>query len=403
MSRALTIQQHIAAPPDQVYRAFTTGTALREWLSEMATTSTKVGGYLFVAWDDGYYAAGQFTALEDGQRVAFTWHGRDEPARTAVDVALKPTRGGTEVTVTHTIGEGDAWDAFAAEVTRGWEMSLENLASVLGKGPDLRIVRRPMLGIILSDFDETIAAREGVPVSKGMRIDDVVAGMGAAAAGLTSGDVIVEIGGHAIVDWASLSHALSAHHAGDEVPVTFYRGSAKQTVSMRLSGRPLPTIPDSVAALAEALQARMNAVDKELGAFLDGLTDVEADFQPAEDAWSVKETLAHLIHGERGWQQYIGELVTGQEPWHDDYGGNLAARTQATVAVNPTLADLRAAHRHAQAETVALISRLPAAFVKERDKFWRLAYYTLEPPYHFHSHLAQMEAAVAAAREAQPA
>jgi S1-C subfamily serine protease len=64
-----------------------------------------------------------------------------------------------------------------------------------------------MLGIMLSDFNAEIAKSMGLPVSSGVRIDGTVPGMGAEAAGLQSGDVIVGMAGYPVGDFSSLTHA----------------------------------------------------------------------------------------------------------------------------------------------------------------------------------------------------
>jgi hypothetical protein len=47
---------------------------------------------------------------------------------------------------------------------------------------------------------------------------------------------------------------------------------------------------------------------------------------------------------------------------------------------------------------MALYSNLPPEFMDLKGSYWRLAYYTVESPYHFQSHLSQMRAAIEAAR-----
>ena len=72
-SETLTFERTVAASPAEVYRAFTSSTALREWLCDTATTSPRANGHLFVGWNDGYYATGHFTELLQNRAVCFTW------------------------------------------------------------------------------------------------------------------------------------------------------------------------------------------------------------------------------------------------------------------------------------------------------------------------------------------
>jgi hypothetical protein len=316
-------------------------------------------------------------------------------------VDLAPAAGGTHVRVTHALGQGDGWEETVEAMQQAWPFSLENLASIFDDGSDLRFTTRPMLGIIVGNFDEAMAAKLGVPVSKGTRLDDVVPEMGAAAAGLEPDDVIVAINGREVVDWETMSNALQRHRAGDTVPVVFYRGPEKHETEMTLSGRPLPAMPDSVAALLGVAEKRYAETDEELEAFFDGVSEAEADYKAAADAWSAKEVLAHLIHSERGWHNYVADMVAGYEPWYDDWGGNVDARVVATTRVYDTVPALLAELKQHNAESVALLANLPPAFATERKAtFWRLAYNYMESPYHHRVHMAQMEEAITAARAA---
>lgn len=399
-TRSLTFERKIHAPPAEIYRAFSNATALREWLADVATTSPREGGRFYLAWNDGYYTSGEFTALTPGEEVAFTWRGRDDPASTTVRASLAPEDDGTHLLVEHSgLGAGEVWSETFEALEKAWPFSLENLASVLETGEDVRFTRRPMLGITISDFNADVAAQLGVPVTEGIRLDGVVSGMGAEAAGLQPDDVIVGMAGRETVGWPALSDALATKQAGDTVEVIFYRGPDKHTVEMTLSGRPIPEIPETAQALAAAARERHDEIESELEAFFDGVSDAEAGFKPSSNAWSAKETLAHLIHSERGWHAWVSDLITGQEPWYDEWGGNLHARVVATVTAYPTVEKLLQELKRHHAETAALIANLPDEFMARKGAYWQLAYNTLEAPYHHRAHLQQMQEAVDASRK----
>jgi hypothetical protein len=256
-----------------------------------------------------------------------------------------------------------------------------------------------MLGVMVGEFNPEIAADLGVPVTEGIRLDGVVEGMGAAAAGLQQDDVVVGIAGAEVTEWASLTTALEAHHAGDQVEMVYYRGAEKKSATMELSGRPLPEVPATAEALAEAVRQTYQELDTELSAFLADVSEEEAAHHPAPDEWSVKETLAHLIAGERGFHQWITDLIGDSEPWYDRWGGNVPARHEALLSVYPTLPVLLEELKRGEAETVALLMVLPPEFVARKGSFTRLGYYLLEMPgYHTRTHLDQMRQAVEAAR-----
>jgi uncharacterized protein YndB with AHSA1/START domain len=393
------LQRELRADARQVYRAFTNATVLREWFCDVATVSPVNDGRIYMAWDDGYYTSGHYLTLKEYRQVSFTWFGRGEPRETWVRAHIKAQKGGSLLTLEHLhIGTGKAWTSIAGEFQKEWEKSLENLASVLEKGEDLRLTRRPMMGIGISDFDAEIARQVGVPVSRGIRLDAVVEGMGAAMAGLQSGDVIVRMGGHDTPDGASLHNILQAHRAGDQVEVEYYRRADKRMSTMVLSRRPLPELPSNLTGVAEAMRKKADASFSELDAFLAGISDKEAFFKPGKDAWSVMEVLAHLIHGERGYQQYICDVAGYQQPHYDDYAGNLQARNAATLAAYPTLAEMVRELKHSAKETIALVTALPPEFLAHKAAFWQIAYGAVEPDYHIATHMEQMRAAVQAAR-----
>ncbi len=404
-THTLTFERSLRAPLRQVFNAFTNGTALREWFCDYATTEPRPNGRIYLAWNSGFYTAGQFIRTEPPQDgaafMSYTWYGKGEPAATEIAVSLSAAgetgtgETGTSLRLEHCgVGSGPAWEATRGEIVKGWNESLDNLASTLETGEDLRFVNRPMLGITFSDFNAEIAAHLGVPIQQAIRIDEPVSGMGAARAGLQSGDVIFEMDGRPAIDFASLTAVLQSHKAGDVIDVAFYRGPQKMTLPMQLSRRPLPDIPTSLSGLADALRPRYAKMAAELDALFAGVSDEQARRIPTPGEWSAMDVLAHLIHGEHGWQNAIQEMVGGQEPQYDDYGGNLSARNHATVAAYGTLAAMLNELKRAGDETVAFVAGLPAEFVERKTTFWRLALNALENPYHFQTHMEQMRLAL---------
>jgi uncharacterized protein YndB with AHSA1/START domain len=403
-AQALSVSRLVDAPPAQVYYAFTNSSCLREWLADASQIAPRPGGRFYLSWNSGYYTSGEYTHLESPGRVAFTWRGRGEPAETQVQVTLAPQGSGTLVTIEHSgFGTGAAWEKASKESQSGWQRGLDNLASVLETGEDLRIVRRPMMGIGLSDFNEEIARQAGVPVSTGIRLDSTAPGMGAEAAGLQKGDVLVEIDDQPITDFASLTNALQGHVAGDRVMVGYYRGPERRSVSMELSRRPLPTIIWDPVELSRAVASQYAEAGQALRSFFADVSEAEASHRPAAAEWSAKEVLAHLIHSERGFQDNVGEMVTGAESVYDDFGENLLARVEATVAAYPTIADLLAAYERSTDETVALLAHLPEEATRRKSSYWRLALIALDNPFHFRGHLEQMGDAVRSARQSPAA
>ena len=163
MSGSLTFQQFVKAPPSEVYHALTNSTRLREWMCDLATTDPKPGGRVYFAWHPGFYGCGNFTLLEPEKTVAYTWFGRGEIMPTLVTYSLAGQAEGTQVTLVHSgLGEGEEWERIRQNFQHSWTSALENLASILDTGYDLRIINRPMLGILLNDFNAEIAQKMGL-------------------------------------------------------------------------------------------------------------------------------------------------------------------------------------------------------------------------------------------------
>ena len=395
--QALKFQQIVAAPPAEVFLALTNATALREWFCDTALVEPHKGGRVYFAWHQGYYAVGEITKLSADKKVSFTWQGRGEPGPTDVEISIAAKKDGTSVTVVHSgIGGGKKWKGSEAAIKTGWERGLENLASVLGSGQDQRLTLRPMLGVSgVEELTHEMAERLGVPVTRGVRIDGTVPGMAAEAAGMQHDDVLVSVDGHKIGSWASLTGVLSAHRAGDKVPVTLYRGDEKRKETLELSKRPLPEIPATAAELAETVRKIYEQTDAELGQALASISAEAANVRPRDGEWNTKEVLAHLLHGERDNQLFIAELVAGDERTANSFTGNSHLRTTATANTFVSARALFEALKHSEAETVAMLAALPDDFVNRKRSYWRLAMSVVQTADHTRDHLRQISEASA--------
>src|SRR5690606_39525811 len=111
-----------------------------------------------------------------------------------------------------------------------WRLGLESLASVLETGIDLRVARKPMLGVYLGELvTAQNADRYGTP--HGIIIEGTLPGLSAESAGLKSGDVLVEAAGQRLADYSDLTGILAGRTVGDVVDVTYMRHGERHTRS----------------------------------------------------------------------------------------------------------------------------------------------------------------------------
>ena len=386
-TQELTFTRVLNAPSSEVFRAFTSAAALRGWLCNAAQIAAHRGGRVYLWWNDGYYVVGEYTDFQPNKALAFTWNGRGEAVPGEVRVELSEEGNSTKLRLAHS-GVGTAPES-VSEVTGEWERSLENLQSFVETGVDLRLARRPMFGISgAEEMNSELAARLGSPVTEGLYLEGVVDGMGAKAAGLGKGDVVVSLGDRPITGYESLASALDGRQAGDRVPVSYYRGQEHMSVTVELSARPRPDVPATAQALATQLREAYRQLDKELDDLVVGISDEEASSRPSTDDWCGKEVLAHLIAVEQDVQMWIAALAEGDEP-ENVYHSNNLLRLQAITSVYPTLSTLAEEQKRTGAVTLAMLETLPDKLVAHKADWYDLAYSLIDLVDHRRSHYTE--------------
>jgi uncharacterized protein YndB with AHSA1/START domain len=390
----------VETTPELAFEAVTKASELREWFSDGAWTQVRPGGRYAVHWNQGYHVEGKFVKLDEPHRAIVTWQGTGEPGETKVKFTIKPTDDGVKVMVVHSgFGSGKKWDNALAEAEKGWSTGLENLKSALETGVDLRIARRPFLGILLGPLDAERAEREGIAVDEGIYIQDTLEATGAKAAGIKKGDVIVALGGAETPRSQELTAALRTHQAGDVVDVELVRGQERETVQLTLGSRPEPAVPDTVEGLADYVAEQYKQADADLKAAVEGLTDEEAGQIPDGEEWSVKHVLAHLCINERDSQTFWANMAL--DGWLDGGPGNPAAipgRLEAVLATTPTVQDLLDRFFADEAEVVAFFHRLPEDTVAHKARFRRMREYLAFVDLHTREHVGQIKGIVEAVR-----
>lgn len=118
------------AAPEVVWRALTDERERRAWWPDMHLDAV-VGGAVRATWEEGgaqLTSVGTVREVVAAERLTFTWSDEDWEAITTVTVRLRPTAGGTRVTVRED-GFAQLADGarIAAEHRAGWQHHLDRL------------------------------------------------------------------------------------------------------------------------------------------------------------------------------------------------------------------------------------------------------------------------------------
>lgn len=95
-------------------------------------------------------------------------------------------------------------------------------------------VQRGLLGIQIEDVTAAIAEDRNLKVNQGVYVSRVNQGSAAEQSGLTPGDVIIGIDGHAISSVSELQEWVARNRPGKEISVTYLRDGTENEVKARL-------------------------------------------------------------------------------------------------------------------------------------------------------------------------
>mgnify|MGYP001046024578 CR=1 FL=1 len=387
---AEVIQQcEIGANPNLAFQFLTQASDLREWFCDRAYTKPQAKGRYWLRWHNGYKIEGHYIQVAGPTSLAFVWQAPDAPAQTAVSISLTPVEKGVRIKLVHSgFGSGPQWQSFSEQCTRRWSEGLANLRSVLETGIDLRQAQRACLGITWSQAD-----------GAGIRVLQVQEGYGAEAKELQPDDVIVAVGERRVSDYSSFVEALECCQPGSVTTLLVMRQGVEQSVTVRLGVAPKSEMvldARSVLARVRNHQIRMQRL---LSDTLSGTTEREAGLRPRPDAWSVKETLAHLSVAERCLHHQLVQMIL--RGWDDTSKGNAASLPEAlasTMSRADTLPRLLDRFAQDQAETLALFGALRPSIVAQKARYRRLAE-ALDMSEHTLEHINQIAETLKAVRE----
>ncbi len=99
-------------------------------------------------------------------------------------------------------------------------------------------VVRPWLGVQVTTVTSSIQHYYGLSVDAGALITSVTSGSPANKAGLKAGDVITKIDDEDISTAAEVCSAIGSHQVGDQIEITYYRGSVQKVANATLGESP---------------------------------------------------------------------------------------------------------------------------------------------------------------------
>lgn len=120
----------------------------------------------------------------------------------------------------------------------GYAISINEALPVIETLINTGYVVRPWLGINVFAVVPMVAAFYHLGVDKGVLITDVTTGSPADKAGLRPGDVITAIDGKEQTDDGAFMQLINSLKIGQQIEITYWRGSAENTVSVTLAESP---------------------------------------------------------------------------------------------------------------------------------------------------------------------
>ena len=120
----------------------------------------------------------------------------------------------------------------------GFAINIDDAKIVVAQLMERGYVERGFLGIAPFNMSLGLADQLGVPVTEGILLVRVVPDSGAAKAGLSEEDVIVQMGGEPIRNTGELSKFMIDNLPGETVTIVYFRGTDRKTTQATLGELP---------------------------------------------------------------------------------------------------------------------------------------------------------------------
>jgi uncharacterized protein YndB with AHSA1/START domain len=154
----VVVEKFINASPERIWKALTDGSEIEKWFFTSAETDPRPGGSYKMKWESkkdnlhNHNRWGNYLKFVPNKELQFEWRGLGKENKsghafdptdehlTIVTITLTPENNGTRVKLIHSgWGATPEWEASRKGHNEGWTFYLDNLASVIESGTDLRL------------------------------------------------------------------------------------------------------------------------------------------------------------------------------------------------------------------------------------------------------------------------
>jgi uncharacterized protein YndB with AHSA1/START domain len=219
----------LTVPVERAWRAFTDPQELEVWFTEKFDGDEDE--QTWAAESPGGRVGFEVTEFVENERLGYRQWAADPETGIDVTVVFESVEGGTKITMTQA-GFGSGSILASDQVRRGMDETLADLVLYLEHG--VRFARHR---------DVTARSSLGatfVEVPGAVAIDEVAPRSFADAAGLRSGDLLLQLGHSTVFDLSDVAFFLRDHAEGDHVDVVYARGGELDHTSGRLAPKDAP-------------------------------------------------------------------------------------------------------------------------------------------------------------------
>jgi putative serine protease PepD len=124
---------------------------------------------------------------------------------------------------------GDTGQSQGGNIGLGFAIPIDQAKPIIDELVAKGTASHARLGVKVGDAESSDGLQQGA------QLGEVTPGGAADKAGLKSGDVVTAIDSHAIASGDALVAAVRSHRPGDEVKITYHRGSQTATVTVKLA------------------------------------------------------------------------------------------------------------------------------------------------------------------------